>query len=135
MHQCTKCVGRLPHAAYTAALHCTVPRHGTCVPCAALPWACRPGENGDPSQQTRTSTGTFLSSGQDPDGVLSWVEERISAATLLPAQNGEVRGWLAQRRRLRRHAHVWLHAEEGGWGAGDEAKHRRGRGHDGLVAA
>lgn len=60
-----------------------------------MAFCIRPGENGDPSQQTRTSTGTFLSSAQDPDGVLSWVEERISAATLLPAQNGEVRGWLA----------------------------------------
>ncbi len=50
----------------------------------------RPGENADPSQDTRTSTGTFLSVSQDPDGVLGWVEERIAAATLLPAENGEV---------------------------------------------
>ncbi|GLI68633.1 hypothetical protein VaNZ11_013003 [Volvox africanus] len=51
--------------------------------------AYRPGESVDPSQQTRTSTGTFLASAMDPEGVLGWVEQRIAAATLLPADNGE----------------------------------------------
>ncbi|KAG2446239.1 hypothetical protein HXX76_000831 [Chlamydomonas incerta] len=51
--------------------------------------AYRPGEQVENSQQTRTSTGTFLSSGMDTEGVLGWVEHRIAAATLLPADNGE----------------------------------------------
>eukprot|EP00197_Chlamydomonas_leiostraca_P008009 CAMPEP_0202866064 /NCGR_PEP_ID=MMETSP1391-20130828/7180_1 /ASSEMBLY_ACC=CAM_ASM_000867 /TAXON_ID=1034604 /ORGANISM="Chlamydomonas leiostraca, Strain SAG 11-49" /LENGTH=348 /DNA_ID=CAMNT_0049545977 /DNA_START=31 /DNA_END=1077 /DNA_ORIENTATION=- len=51
--------------------------------------AYRPGENSDPNQQTRTSTGTFLSTSQDPDGVLAWIEERIAAITLIPRENGE----------------------------------------------
>lgn len=50
---------------------------------------CRPGEKGDASQQTRTSKGTFLSTAQDPDGVLAWLEERIAAITLLPRENAE----------------------------------------------
>ncbi|GIL90887.1 hypothetical protein Vretimale_17146 [Volvox reticuliferus] len=51
--------------------------------------AYRPGEAVDPTQQTRTSTGTFLASAMDPEGVLGCVEQRIAAATLLPADNGE----------------------------------------------
>lgn len=50
----------------------------------------RPGEAVDGSQETRTSSGTFLAAGMDPEGVLGWVEQRIAAATLLPAENGEV---------------------------------------------
>ena len=52
--------------------------------------AYKPGEAGDPEQETRTSHGTFLSTGQDSAGVLAWVEERIAAATHLPRSNGEV---------------------------------------------
>ncbi|GIL91355.1 hypothetical protein Vretifemale_18957 [Volvox reticuliferus] len=48
-----------------------------------------PGEAVDPTQQTRASTGTFLAYAMDPEGVLGWVEQRIAAATLLPADNGE----------------------------------------------
>lgn len=63
----------------------------THAPCPAPPLSpCRPGEKGDRDQQTRTSSGTFLSPNADPDGVLGWVEQRIAAATLLPAENGEV---------------------------------------------
>lgn len=51
--------------------------------------AYAPGQNVSLEQQTRTSKGTFLSSLQDPDGVLSWIEERIAAATLLPREHGE----------------------------------------------
>lgn len=50
-----------------------------------------PGEKVDPNQQTRTSKGTFLSASMDNAGVLSWVEERIAAASLIPRENGEVR--------------------------------------------
>lgn len=57
--------------------------------------AYRPGESGDPEQQTRTSKGTFLAGAQDPNGVLGWIEERIAAVTLLPRENGEVSSsWL-----------------------------------------
>lgn len=48
-----------------------------------------PGEKVDPEQQTRTSKGTFLSSNMDQSGVLSWVEERIAAVSLVPRENGE----------------------------------------------
>ncbi|MEW5309985.1 MAG: hypothetical protein WDW38_001822 [Sanguina aurantia] len=51
--------------------------------------AYKPGEAGEANQQTRTSSGTFLSAEQDPDGVLGWLEERIAAATHLPAGAGE----------------------------------------------
>ncbi len=75
-----------------------------------------PGEKADPQQQTRTSKGTFVSSGMDPDGVLSWVEERIAAVTLIPRENGEVRSvlWRASTTtcflifgRLCRHSMSW----------------------------
>jgi hypothetical protein len=46
----------------------------------------------DPNQQTRTSTGTFLSHSEDKDGVLSWVEEKIARFTLIPVHHGEVGG-------------------------------------------
>lgn len=49
----------------------------------------RPGEDADPQQQTRTSTGTFLSTHHDPDGVLAWIEERIAAISMIPRENGE----------------------------------------------
>lgn len=51
--------------------------------------AYRPGEKGDANQQTRTSKGTFMSSSQDHEGVLSWVEERIAAVTRIPVGYGE----------------------------------------------
>ena len=46
------------------------------------------GEKVDAQQQTRTSQGVYLSHAMDPDGVLTWVEERIAAVTLLPRENG-----------------------------------------------
>eukprot|EP00775_Hariotina_reticulata_P011372 gene11372-11521_t len=54
---------------------------------SGLAW--RRGETPDPDQQKRTSTGVFLSRLDDPDGVLSWLEEKISSVTLLPVNHGE----------------------------------------------
>lgn len=51
--------------------------------------AYRAGEKIDSNQEVRTSKGTFLSAEEDSEGVLAWVEERIAAATLLPAGYGE----------------------------------------------
>lgn len=51
--------------------------------------AYRPGEQISETQETRTSSGTFLSASMDPSGTLDWVEERIAAATQLPVENGE----------------------------------------------
>jgi prolyl 4-hydroxylase len=53
--------------------------------------AYRPGEVHDPNQQTRTSSGTFLSREEDKEGVLAWVEEKAARFTMLPVSHGEVR--------------------------------------------
>ena len=50
---------------------------------AAQAWAaCR---------NVRTSSGTFIASREDPDGVLLHVEDKIAALTAIPANHGEVR--------------------------------------------
>lgn len=49
----------------------------------------RKGETQEGTKHIRTSHGTFLDSGQDPDGVLSWLEDRIAQVTLFPVENGE----------------------------------------------
>jgi len=54
---------------------------------SSLAW--RPTETPDPAQQTRTSQGTFLSSADDPGGIVAWLEEKIAAVTLLPVSHGE----------------------------------------------
>ncbi len=54
--------------------------------------AYKPGEKPQDDQQTRTSSGTFLSAMDDPDGVLAWVEEKIASVTFVPREHGEVRG-------------------------------------------
>ena len=41
-------------------------------------------------EQTRTSSGAYLTEQMDQNGVLAWVEERIAAISLLPRENGEV---------------------------------------------
>eukprot|EP00199_Chlamydomonas_sp_CCMP681_P001660 CAMPEP_0119108132 /NCGR_PEP_ID=MMETSP1180-20130426/13484_1 /TAXON_ID=3052 ORGANISM="Chlamydomonas cf sp, Strain CCMP681" /NCGR_SAMPLE_ID=MMETSP1180 /ASSEMBLY_ACC=CAM_ASM_000741 /LENGTH=364 /DNA_ID=CAMNT_0007093715 /DNA_START=1 /DNA_END=1095 /DNA_ORIENTATION=+ len=52
--------------------------------------AFRPGEKVDGAQQVRTSSGTYLSSFEEgPGNSLSWLEERMAAASLLPSVNGE----------------------------------------------
>jgi hypothetical protein len=45
-----------------------------------------------PPQQTRTSTGVFMAAAEDPGGDLQYLEDKIAAATLLPASHGEVGG-------------------------------------------
>ena len=42
-------------------------------------------------QDVRTSSGTFMSSANDPTGVLAWLDDRISAVTSIPKPNFEVR--------------------------------------------
>uniref|UniRef100_A0A7S3R2Q1 Fe2OG dioxygenase domain-containing protein n=2 Tax=Dunaliella tertiolecta TaxID=3047 RepID=A0A7S3R2Q1_DUNTE len=51
--------------------------------------ALGPGQKPVDQDNVRTSSGTFLSGHNDPDGVLAWLEERIAAATLIPASHGE----------------------------------------------
>jgi len=52
--------------------------------------AFRPNEDFDPQQQIRTSDGTYLNSAIDDDrGLLSWLEERMAAATLVNSAHGE----------------------------------------------
>jgi hypothetical protein len=43
------------------------------------------------SRDVRTSQGTFISRGSDPQGVLAWVEEKAAQVTGLPVNYGEVR--------------------------------------------
>lgn len=42
------------------------------------------------SRDVRTSQGTFMSREMDPDGVLAWVEDKISVLTGIPTYHGEV---------------------------------------------
>uniref|UniRef100_A0A061R8P5 procollagen-proline 4-dioxygenase n=1 Tax=Tetraselmis sp. GSL018 TaxID=582737 RepID=A0A061R8P5_9CHLO len=49
----------------------------------------RQGETEEGTRDIRTSSGTFLSRGQDPKGVLAEVEDRIAAWTSVPAGHGE----------------------------------------------
>jgi prolyl 4-hydroxylase len=32
----------------------------------------------------RTSSGTFMSRGEDPEGVLAWIEDKLAAVTMIP---------------------------------------------------
>ena len=65
--------------------------------------AYRPGETHDANQQTRTSSGTFLSREEDPKGALTWIEEKAARFTMLPVEHGEVRTLLYNGRRI----HDW----------------------------
>mmetsp|Transcript_7205 Transcript_7205/g.18607 ORF Transcript_7205/g.18607 Transcript_7205/m.18607 type:complete len:365 (+) Transcript_7205:240-1334(+) len=49
----------------------------------------RKGETVEGTRDIRTSSGTFLSRGSDPKGVLAEVEDRIAAWTSVPAGHGE----------------------------------------------
>lgn len=42
------------------------------------------------SRDVRTSQGTFMSREMDPDGVLAWVEDKLSVLTGIPTYHGEV---------------------------------------------
>ena len=45
----------------------------------------------DDSRDVRTSQGTFMSRHDDPEGVISWIEEKAAQLTGLPVSHGEVR--------------------------------------------
>lgn len=51
--------------------------------------AFKAGDNADNTKDVRTSQGTFISRGEDPDGVLAWVEEKIAVLTGVPSGHGE----------------------------------------------
>lgn len=51
--------------------------------------AFKAGDNADNTRDVRTSQGTFIGRGEDPDGVLAWVEEKIAAITGVPPGHGE----------------------------------------------
>ena len=42
------------------------------------------------SRDVRTSQGTFMSRHDDPEGVISWIEEKAAQLTGLPVSHGEV---------------------------------------------
>ncbi len=44
----------------------------------------------DDSRDVRTSQGTFMSRHDDPEGVISWIEEKAAQLTGLPVSHGEV---------------------------------------------
>lgn len=50
----------------------------------------KPGQKVDPRQDMRTSSGVFMAPDDDPTGTLKWMEEKISAITMLPTDNMEV---------------------------------------------
>ena len=41
-------------------------------------------------RDVRTSQGTFMSRHDDPQGVISWIEEKAAQLTGLPVSHGEV---------------------------------------------
>ena len=43
------------------------------------------------SRDVRTSQGTFMTRHDDPQGVISWIEEKAAQVTGLPVSHGEVR--------------------------------------------
>ncbi|MCO5567445.1 hypothetical protein L7F22_021136 [Adiantum nelumboides] len=51
--------------------------------------ALRKGETVENTKDTRTSSGTFLTSKQDKTGSLRWVEQKMARATMVPASHGE----------------------------------------------
>ncbi|KAL6762869.1 hypothetical protein V8C86DRAFT_2508092 [Haematococcus lacustris] len=56
---------------------------------SGLAWKPSDEDRNDADQEVRTSSGTFLSSDWDNSSPLAWLEERIAAATLIPASHGE----------------------------------------------
>ncbi|ONK75876.1 uncharacterized protein A4U43_C03F21510 [Asparagus officinalis] len=51
--------------------------------------ALRKGETEDTTKGVRTSSGTFVSASEDSTGTLSYVEQKIARATMIPRENGE----------------------------------------------
>jgi prolyl 4-hydroxylase len=51
--------------------------------------ALKKGETLATTREIRTSQGTFMSRGDDPEGVLAWIEDKIAVLTGIPAGHGE----------------------------------------------
>jgi prolyl 4-hydroxylase len=51
--------------------------------------ALKKGDTAASTREIRTSQGTFLSRGNDPDGVLAYIEDKIAVVTGIPAGHGE----------------------------------------------
>lgn len=51
--------------------------------------ALKRGDSAENTRDVRTSQGTFMGSGEDPDGVLRYVEEKIAVLTGIPSGHGE----------------------------------------------
>lgn len=51
--------------------------------------AFKKGDTEENTKDVRTSLGTFLSRGEDPEGVLAWLEDKIAVVTGIPAGHGE----------------------------------------------
>lgn len=51
--------------------------------------ALKKGDTLASTREIRTSQGTFLSRGQDPDGILAYIEDKIAVVTGIPAGHGE----------------------------------------------
>lgn len=51
--------------------------------------ALKKGDTLSSTREVRTSQGTFLSRGQDPDGILAYIEDKIAVVTGIPAGHGE----------------------------------------------
>ena len=68
---------------------CAQPPAGLSANCL-LPVRCGAGlafKKGDTAENTRdvrTSSGTFMARGEDPAGVLAYIEDKIAAVTMVP---------------------------------------------------
>ncbi|KAL4446852.1 hypothetical protein ABPG77_008096 [Micractinium sp. CCAP 211/92] len=51
--------------------------------------AFKRGDTAENTRDIRTSSGTFMSRDEDPDGVLAFIEDKIAAVTMVPAGHGE----------------------------------------------
>lgn len=51
--------------------------------------ALRAGDTVDGTKDIRTSQGTFVTGGDDPEGVIRWLEKRIADVTMVPSHHGE----------------------------------------------
>ena len=67
----------------------------TCVKKVTMRLSCLLASSGSKQsaecRNVRTSQGTFISSQEDGEGVLAWIENRLAQLTGLPADHGEVR--------------------------------------------
>lgn len=45
--------------------------------------AFKKGDTHETTRDVRTSSGTFMSRGEDPEGVLAWIEDKIAVSALV----------------------------------------------------